>query len=47
MNATPDSFSKLIARTFFGVFALGLWTVTFAQDVPIVQPGARAMPRVT
>ena len=40
MNATPDSFSKLIARTFFGVFALGLWTVTFAQDVPIVQPGA-------
>ena len=40
MNATPDSFSKLIARTFFGVFALGLWTVIFAQDVPIVQPGA-------
>jgi len=40
MNANPDSFSKLIARTFFGVFALGLWTVTFAQDVPIVQPGA-------
>ncbi|MBT5218831.1 MAG: DUF305 domain-containing protein, partial [Woeseia sp.] len=40
MNATPDSFSKLIARTFFGVFALSLWTVAFAQDVPIVQPGA-------
>jgi uncharacterized protein (DUF305 family) len=40
MDATPDTCSKLIAHTFFSVFALSLWTVTFAQDVPIVQPGA-------
>lgn len=40
MNAGPDSFSKLTVRALFGVFALGLWTVAIAQDVPIVQPGA-------
>jgi len=40
MNATPDSFSKLAARAIFGVIALGLWTISIAQDAPIVQPGA-------
>ncbi len=40
MNVTHDLLPKLTTRFFFCLFVLGLWTVSPAQDVPIVQPGA-------
>ena len=40
MTATPDSLIRLLRCSCLGVILMGLSTVSMAQDVPIIQPGA-------
>jgi uncharacterized protein (DUF305 family) len=40
MSATTESMMRLCARATYAAFLLGVATVSAAQDVPIVQPGA-------